>query len=112
MAQIAVTVRIRALYGDFSGGSDTWNIPALTGRTFARGSTGLPNGIPPQVRGEQVPAGDVPHLVRYTPACTGRTRLRRTVAPANLVYPRMYGANATFARADPCLVGIPPQVRG
>ena len=30
------------------------------------------SGIPPQVRGEQVASGDVPHPLRHTPVGTGR----------------------------------------
>ena len=132
-AEIGVTARICILYGEFSGRSDTWNIPAGTGRVTLDSSEpwpcsvyprayGVPIcrycivslmcGIPPRVRGSHMQVLHRLPDVRHTPACTGFPPIRASHILITPAYPRRYGASVSGDCGTAEARGIPPSVQG
>ena len=70
------------------------------------------HGSAPHVRGTRVDPQQGAGLKRFSPACAGNTRARRTRSPHTPVQPRMCGEHITANHRKPGFIGSAPHVRG
>ena len=87
--------------------------PRRCGENGGDGGVGVvPEGLPPQVRGERPARLRRRRVGGLTPAGAGRTRFRGVRASGLRAYPRRCGENGEYVVGGGAQSGLPPQVRG
>ena len=83
-------------------GEDVWYPPAWSIRM----------GTPPRARGRRSAIGATHEWIGNTPACAGKTRLRRRRSDQQREHPRVRGEDHSAVRSNAATVGTPPRARG
>ena len=93
--------------------SNGWDHPRLCGEKALPASV-LPckTGSPPPVRGKARREVLTMSEGRITPACAGKSRLRRPLPLPIRDHPRLCGEKLLRSAGDGCFQGSPPPVRG